>query len=386
MTKIKKVIYIIETRFNKRDYDRFGIEILKKNGFEVEVWDFTPFLGSHEYRRIEPPDPIKWDKLILFEEEKKALDALLGLDPSAYIVSLVPYTKRSFNLYKAIARKKTPYCVQGFALPRSTTDTEIFKSRVKKFTFKKLARKIVETNPLRYLSVTPADIILTAGEKFNTVGSLVNRKSEVLWAHNFDYDAYLSIRDLHGASDPKVGVFLDEYFPYHPDFVNVGVKWTMTHDEYYPLLCRFFDYLERKSGVKIIIAAHPRSHYEKHGDCFNGRKVIRGKTAQLVKESGFVLIHHSTAINYAVLFNKPIIFMTTNKLDGAFIEDPSVAWLAKYFGKKAHNLDEPIDIDFNEEMKINARAYKNYKNDYIKKEGSPELPSWQILAERLLNR
>ena len=82
MTKIKKVIYIIETRFNKRDYDRFGIEILKKNGFEVEVWDFTPFLGSHEYRRIEPPDPIKWDKLILFEEEKKALDALLGLDPS----------------------------------------------------------------------------------------------------------------------------------------------------------------------------------------------------------------------------------------------------------------------------------------------------------------
>ena len=52
MTKIKKVIYIIETRFNKRDYDRFGIEILKKNGFEVEVWDFTPFLGSHEYRKM----------------------------------------------------------------------------------------------------------------------------------------------------------------------------------------------------------------------------------------------------------------------------------------------------------------------------------------------
>jgi hypothetical protein len=42
--KIAKIIYLIESPFNKRDYERFGIETFIQDGFEVYVWDFTPFL------------------------------------------------------------------------------------------------------------------------------------------------------------------------------------------------------------------------------------------------------------------------------------------------------------------------------------------------------
>jgi len=41
---IKKVIFLVEAPFNQRDFKRFGIETLMQAGFDVWVWDFTPFL------------------------------------------------------------------------------------------------------------------------------------------------------------------------------------------------------------------------------------------------------------------------------------------------------------------------------------------------------
>jgi len=38
---IKRIIFLVEMKFNFRDYQRFGIEILQQNGFSVEVWDMT---------------------------------------------------------------------------------------------------------------------------------------------------------------------------------------------------------------------------------------------------------------------------------------------------------------------------------------------------------
>ena len=57
--------------------------------------------------------------------------------------------------------------------------------------------------------------------------------------------------------------------------------------------------------------------------------------------------------------------------------------LAAYFGKKVHNLDRPIEFDPNREMTIDDAAYGSYRNAYIKKDGTEEISSWQILANRL---
>ena len=54
----------------------------------------------------------------------------------------------------------------------------------------------------------------------------------------------------------------------------------------------------------MIIAAHPRSEYEKIGNMFNDRIFIRDKTVNLVKFSNFVIAHSSTSISYAILYEK----------------------------------------------------------------------------------
>jgi len=378
--RIKKIIFFLEAYFNQRDYERFGIDILKDNGFEVEVWEFTEFITSEEYRQIKPPDPIDCENRISFRSETEVISKILTLTPSCFVVSFIHCNQRTMGLHKALTKKRIPYCIHGFALPTSITKKEIILNRFRNFAFKKLIKKI---NDLNYLSFRPADIILATGEKYSTGGFLVNKKSEILWVHSFDYDTYLKANKFPAYVDSRVGVFLDEYFPFHSDFANADLNSTVTPEEYYPLLCNFFGYLEKKFAVRIIIAAHPRSHYDRHGDCFGKREVIRGKTAELVRSNGFALMHHSTAINFAVLFKKPIIFMTTDKLDSFLLEDPSVEWLANFFGKKAHNLSRNIDIDFEAEMSINEKAYHDYRNAYIKKDGSEELPCWQILANRI---
>jgi len=244
--------------------------------------------------------------------------------------------------------------------------------------------RIFLTIPFRLLGVRPADLNLICAEKSLPASIPVDEKGRLIWVHSLDYDLFLKAKSNAYAVNKNTGVFLDQYLPFHPDSVHSGVKTLFNPQEYYAALCRLFDHLEDDFGIKIIIAAHPRSHYEDMPDFFGGREVIRGKTIELVSSSGFVIVHNSIAINFAVLFKKPMLFLTSDKIIESYnkdlIEEPPISWLASFFKKEAYNIDRPSRIDFNKELAIDETAYRNYKNYYIKKDGSEELPYWQIFA------
>lgn len=386
-----KIIFFIEAHFNQRDYDRFGIAILLNNGFDVQVWNFTPFLANDAYNKISPPDPIKWSGYSVFKDRKEAVKAISGLNHSPLIVSFLSYNFKSLAVYRAISKKRAYYCGQAFALPISAMSSkEKAVKKIANFTISKLLARIFYMTPSSILGVRPADFILTIAEKFIPPMIPVNTKTEKLWVHNFDYDLFLKAKDAPLAVKKNTGVFLDQYLPFHPDSIYSGAVSIVDPDEYYSGLCRFFDHLENKFGVKIIIASHPRSHYEEMPNLFGGREIVKGKTAELVRDAGFVIAHNSIAIDFAVLFKKPIFFLTSDKINASYkkglIEEPCVMWLASFFGKKAHNIDYPIRVDFDKELGIDAEAYDRYKNYYIKKTGSEELPHWQIFADYVKRR
>lgn len=355
----------------------FGIGTLLDNGFDVEVWNFMPFLKNEEYQKQKPPDPSSFVKHSFFRNKEDAISAITGLSPACCVVSGIHYNHRTIPIYRELSKKKILYCsLLAMAYP--------IGSVFRKNTLRRLRYKMFLKIPLSFFGIAPANIVLAMGEKYFLNSQCpANRKSEVLWVHYYDYDVYLKSRLTPSRVDLNTGVFLDEYLPFHPDNASDQVPPPVEPEEYYPLLCNFFNYLEKNYDVRIIIAAHPRSHYESKPDYFEGRTIIRGKTAELVKNSGFVLMHQSFSMNFAILFKKPIIFMTTNKLNKNLIEEPSVEWLGKYFGKKVHNLNREVKVDLKEELIIKESAYRKYKNDYIKKEGSEELPLWQIFSNRI---
>ena len=103
---------------------------------------------------------------------------------------------------------------------------------------------------------------------------------------------------------------------------------------------------------------------------------------ELVKDCSLCLTFNSTAISFAVLFKKPILFLSNN-----FFIPPiktSIENVAKYFGKtplltnnKTINLQR-----IRKEMKINSKKYIKYRKEYLSMNNSNKT-SYEILSGQL---
>jgi hypothetical protein len=63
--------------------------------------------------------------------------------------------------------------------------------------------------------------------------------------------------------------------------------------------------------------------------------------------------------------------------------EPQIDLMASWLGKKAINIDNLTSLNWKKELSINEKAYKNYMHSYIKRNGSEELPFWQIFTDRI---
>lgn len=206
--------------------------------------------------------------------------------------------------------------------------------------------------------------------------------TKIIWAHTFDYDHYLADSNCEPAV-PGYGVFLDGCIPFHPDYLVCDNSNPQVDPKaYYQGITRFFDHVEKATGVPIVVAAHPRSSYEGGPDYFQGRRIERGNSAQLVARSQFVIAQYSNSINFPVIYRKPIIFITSDMLE----KTHKALYLRHYamlLGKKTINVDSLEIPDFVHELKIDEVAYERYFENYVKKRGTPEKSTWDILLDEL---
>ena len=398
MGKIKKIIHIIEISFSKRDYGRFGIDLLRKNGYEVEVWNLISFLHS-DFSHLDKYPDYTFDGYKTFNNFTEIQSAINKLDDSCFIIFFSWYRLETYKIYRLISKKQIRYAVYvaGSSYPFPSMEKPALNGNIVKRILRKvkseikllpsrnftsIKRFIFRLTPNRFLGIKPAELVLAGAKKINFYNYPIEPQTEILWIHYWDYDIYLKEIKNVISGNGRIGVFLDEYFPFHPDWDYCNVPCPIGPEEYFSLLRKFFDYVEKTLGIKIVIAAHPRADYEKHPDYFEGRPIFRGQTANLVRKSKIVLSHTSYAVNYAVLFNKPVIFMTSDNLDNSVWRQEMDA-VAGALDKKAINLDQPYDFDWENELSIDEITYKRYKNYHIKIDGTPEMPFWQVVSDKL---
>jgi hypothetical protein len=166
------------------------------------------------------------------------------------------------------------------------------------------------------------------------------------------------------------------------DFFYDGRGPICDPDEYYCKLESFFSYIENNFNMKVIIAAHPRSDVIVLKKYFREREITKGSTFFDIKNSSLVLSHYSTAILFAILFNKPILFLTND----SFIDnelDLNISNFAMVLGRSVINIDHDYKLDFTKELLVNLEKYSIYIEHYVKKKDSPQEISTQILADRL---
>ena len=108
---IKKIVFFSFSPIVKHyHYKRFGVEILKDNGFEVWVFDFSPIvfpaLHNNVVHRIEK---ITSEDYFLFSDEKKAIQAIHELGEDCFVVIMGYYQLQTFKIYRALSKANIPY-------------------------------------------------------------------------------------------------------------------------------------------------------------------------------------------------------------------------------------------------------------------------------------
>jgi hypothetical protein len=223
-------------------------------------------------------------------------------------------------------------------------------------------------------------IVLCSGKAGLDDPQLVGVKHKI-YGHSLDYDLYLAHRHQHDLKLSQYAVFLDEDMVYHSDYEHSSLTPPATESAYYGSMTKFFNQFERDAGIPIKVAAHPRSRYDLSPELFGKRCIEYGNTAQLVRDATIVLCHQSTSVSFAVLWRKPLIYLTTNEIKSSFL-GPRVSLCSSLLRAPLFNIDNLNVIPPIESLAvINEPAYADYEEQYIKLPNTPEIPLWEIFSQ-----
>ena len=111
--------------------------------------------------------------------------------------------------------------------------------------------------------------------------------------------------------------------------------------------------------------------------------LVKNKIVELVKNCKIVLHYGSTAQSYAVIFKKPIIYLTSNLIEkNKYVHDN--AQRIEFMDQKQVNVDsyeKQILLNKKELFFFNKKIYKEYFKNYLKHSLSKEVP-WYVSFTR----
>ena len=383
-----QLCFWLQEPLSEHYYKAFGIERLKKRGVELFFWDFTPWLAprlwerkKNETYKIENYQLVhSWDAYV----------QLINMANVNWVVDFIGAREESNDINKKArekaVRRITCWQVLGVRHIFPPTKFEIIivsiysdpvyslKSAIKKVNRILLRKKIDSIEP---------DLYMCSGE-FTERMIAVQSNAVKIWAHSWDYDMYLQERSsTEREYKEDYIVFIDSSTPFHSDFLLNGRKSGVTAERYYPSLNKFFERVEQQLQLPVVVAAHPVSIYDEIGNLYDGRKIFKGKTASLVRDANLVITQSSTSDNYAVLWRKPLLVITTDekiKTRGRW----NLHATCKAFETDYINVDQADNnIDLWELAQRPLKRYDFYRNGFIKREGTSEKNSWEILIDFL---
>ena len=375
-------------RLTDRVSQDWYVDYLIDKGVVVEYWDITPILRKDfsevstkqtDYLRI-LGSYNEFEARLSYSENRRALYVILFyFDGSVtslfrYLCKYKCYTVLFAWGASPIRNVKTTLRKILFRIANPLKSAKSIFLRIKAIVYKKL--KLVK----------PFDIVFTAGNILMT-SNLFSKKNIAI--NQPDYDYYKKVKaDNQIFLVCRYVVFLDQYLPYHSDFKYLGIP-VLEPTSYYASLNRFFDLVELKYGVKVVIASHPRSDYS--ANQFNGRYVYSGKTPELVKDAEFVMAHYSTSISHAVLNQKPLVFIFTNEMANLYRQTIMnyLYILSNYLDATICNIDDLFKIEDDWPKAVNNSAYIKYNNDFLSTTSSRNTTTceifWREISMAFLN-
>ena len=227
---------------------------------------------------------------------------------------------------------------------------------------------------------------LVAGEKWNYLAIKTHPlNAQIVLGHSNDFSDYLIKNEqcINTVSYPKA-VLLDSAGPaFISDAFFEKLKIYRTVENWYPSLVNFFNHIESKFGLTVEIAAHYKSKHEPYSQYFGGNRLVKyNDTYNMVKESKFVITLNSTAVSYAVILNKPILFIYSNELLQETNTMNYINDLSNYLGTKPINLNN-LPSNISEYLIIDKEKYSRYIREILTSNDSLN-PNYKIIIEKII--
>lgn len=385
---MSNVLFIVESPFSDRDYKRFGVDILIQQGFSVHVFDCTPMLNPRLYNKH---SSVKKEKNFSYQtilHSDKFVEHLKLIGGQITAIALIQFRLSSYKIFKILLRHKIEYSLIMFPpVPVETLRAKIplvkrINTKIRSMSLNTLRTLAIYRLPLWMLRIESARYVFCAVDLPYNQPKIVDNRSERCIIHSLDYEIYQE--DL-AQSDNGYGsiVFLDQSLPIHPDFINEPVTNLPPKEKYFNEMSDFFETLEKKFKVKVVVSAHPRSDILLLSKFYKGREVFINRTNDLVKNSVFCVAHYSNAINYAALHNKPLKLVTTNDIDKCSLMRSCIDAYASYFNASVFNISNRSDLCFFNDLDVDEKIYKRFVNNFVKSEGSSVDKYWITVGRKI---
>lgn len=392
--KLRRLAYLLQAPLAPRDLDRLGVNAARARGIDVVVFDLCDIVMPNIGHRRDLHGPVAdidlricrtWDEWRGQESLLRQCDLILCLLVDQNL------SRAHIPVMRLVSQTGTPYLVwNGPLVPGWTKNRFIERlprrpwQALEALLSKDYLDSLIHRLPPSLLGIRPADYIVRSDPGVRRRNRFVGPRTRIIDGHAPDYDVFRAARERAGPVKNQA-IFIDQFIPHHPDFGFSGTR-SLDADVYYATLDRLFSAVERRLGMSVAIAAHPRADYRDAGSPFGGRPVFRDETARLVLESRLVIMHASTAVNFAVLGRKPVMLAATRPYWEVGVERHLMKEISDRLGTPILFVDQPDALEFGDVTTVDNARYAAYEAHFIKSPATPDQPLWDIVLDRIQNR
>ena len=370
-----KIIFVLEDDLNERYAEKYGINYFLEKNQKVEILNITPITRRKYYfeylrKKYKNKNRHKSIKIKTFFKKKDLILNIKKLNLQDIVIAHIGVNNDTEFLIKTLNKYKIKYVQHslGFLPFPPKSKIEILKLGFK-YPIAFLLTIWRRLNIYSTSALIQPTFMCCAGEQAYLSNKKNNKIKTLIKIPCPEYDEYLELKKIKRKikKKEKYAVLIDSYYD-HPDQVynkenSFPPEKIPSFNEYYDPINNFFKELNKRSNLKVKIGAHPRSDYKKNPYAFG--KIYYNQTAELIKDCEFVVVKASLALNFAVLFKKPIVFILNDFWK--YNTKRQIIHVAKYFKQEPINITNLNNKNFNflKKRKINYLAYKNFAKNFI---------------------
>ncbi len=408
----KSVGILFGAAMTPQNFDRLGITQLSKH-FEIHLFDCRELLGrstdESSISVLEFGNHFEVTSIVSLKLTLSRLRPDFVLDAIGYCPlteSIIKVLRETQSVYihwspapivKATILSRIHFLIyriqQELSLKKIESSTDLNSQnavmRARSNLIQRLFRVISEKFRVRKLSISDAEIALLSGRE--GLNKYTKKAGGIIWSSGYDYFSFKSAlftineRESDFPKTPYI-LFIDDNLPNASDWALLRQKPPVSEEAYYEALKDIFLKIESIYGLQVVIAGHPSSFQEPLiSSKMGGRGVYFNQTASLAIKSSVVLAHASTAISFAVLAKRPLVFLTskelTKSMTGMIIKSASQRLGAPLVFIDNSNAQIPPILS----LEIKPKKYAKYIQNYIRSNECSEEEPWQSLISYILS-